>query len=81
VGHVSKFNGFLCMEVSRARVSQFASKLAEARQWMIHVAPSRKSREDQVKDSGWCTWLSLLCHFYCIRSYGYFSLLVLCLDI
>jgi hypothetical protein len=26
------------------------SRLAEARRWVVHVAPSQRSREDQVKD-------------------------------
>jgi hypothetical protein len=50
VGHTSRSSGLLCVEASRARVSQFPSKLAEARRWDVHVAPSRRSHEDQVED-------------------------------
>jgi hypothetical protein len=38
------------VDVSWARIFQFVSKLAEARQRVVHVAPSQRSREDQAKD-------------------------------
>jgi hypothetical protein len=38
------------METSQARVFQLASKLVEARQRMVHEAPSWRSREDKVED-------------------------------
>jgi hypothetical protein len=40
----------LHVEASRARVYQFDSKLPEARQRVVHVAPLRRSHEDQVDD-------------------------------
>jgi hypothetical protein len=46
MGHASISNDLLHREASRARVSQFASKLAEERQRVVHVASSRRSRED-----------------------------------
>jgi hypothetical protein len=51
-GHTSRSSGLLHVEVSQARVSQFTSKLAEARRQVMHVALSWRSREDQVED-GW----------------------------
>jgi hypothetical protein len=39
--HASRSSGLLHVEASRARVSQFASKLTEARRRVVHVAPSR----------------------------------------
>jgi hypothetical protein len=49
-----------------------ASRQAEARRWVMHMAPSRRLRWDQVEDAGRCdglcrTLLPLLCHFLCIR--------------
>jgi hypothetical protein len=38
--HASRSSGLLHVEASRDRVSQFASKLAEMRQRVVHVAPS-----------------------------------------
>jgi hypothetical protein len=52
VGHVSRSSGLLRMEASQARVSQFASKLVEARWQVVHMAPSWRSRGVQVED-GW----------------------------
>jgi hypothetical protein len=43
-------SGLLCVEEGRARVSQFASKPAEVRRRVVHVAPLRRLREDQVED-------------------------------
>jgi hypothetical protein len=40
----------LYLKASRARVSYFASKLAEEGRWVVHVASSWRSREDEVKD-------------------------------
>jgi hypothetical protein len=79
VGHASRSSSLLHVEASRARVPQFASKLVEARWWVVHVAPSRRLRGDEVED-GWIDGLHrillpLLCRFHCIRSYGHFSLL------
>jgi hypothetical protein len=48
--HASKSNGFLHVEASWARVFQFSSKLVEMRQRVVHVAPSWRSREDQIED-------------------------------
>jgi hypothetical protein len=50
VGHTSRSSGLLHVEASQTRVSKFASKLAEARWRMVHVAPLWGSREDQVED-------------------------------
>jgi hypothetical protein len=43
-----------CFALSQVRLGfpSLASRLAEARWWVIHVASSQKSREDQVED-GW----------------------------
>jgi hypothetical protein len=38
VGHTSKSSGLLHVKASRARVSQFASKLVEVRRRVVHVA-------------------------------------------
>jgi hypothetical protein len=50
VGHMLRSSGLLHREASLARVSQFASKLAEMRRRMVHVASSWRSREDEVED-------------------------------
>jgi hypothetical protein len=50
MGHASRSSSLLHVEASRARVSQFASKLMEARRWVVHVAPSQSSHGDQVED-------------------------------
>jgi hypothetical protein len=50
VGHASRSSGLLHLEASRARVSQFASKLAEERRRVVHVASSRRSHEDESED-------------------------------
>jgi hypothetical protein len=49
-GHALRFNGLLRVEASRARVSQFASKVVKTRWWVVYVAPSQRSREDQAED-------------------------------
>jgi hypothetical protein len=40
----------LYLKASQARVSQFASKLAEERRRVVHVASLQRSREDEAKD-------------------------------
>jgi hypothetical protein len=50
MGHALRSSGLLHLEVSRARVFQFASKLVEARRWVVHVAPLWRLHRDQVKD-------------------------------
>jgi hypothetical protein len=52
VGHASRSSSLLHVKATQARVFQFASKLAEARQRVVHVAPSRRSRENKIED-GW----------------------------
>jgi hypothetical protein len=50
VGHVSRSGCLLHREASRARIFQFASKLAEERRQVVNVASLWRSREDEVKD-------------------------------
>jgi hypothetical protein len=50
VWHTLRFSVLLPVELSRARIFQFMSKLTEARQWVVHVAPSQGSRKDEVED-------------------------------
>jgi hypothetical protein len=50
MGYVSRSSGLLCLEASQTRVFQFASKLAEARRRVVHVASSRRSRGDEAED-------------------------------
>jgi hypothetical protein len=50
VGDASRSSGFLRMEASRTRVSQFGSRLVEARRCVVHVAPSRRLHRVQVED-------------------------------
>jgi hypothetical protein len=50
MGHASRSSSLLHREASRVRVSQFASKLAEERQRVVHVASLWRSCEDEVKD-------------------------------
>jgi hypothetical protein len=46
VGHALRSSGLFHLEASRARVSQFASNLAEERRRVVDVASSPTSRED-----------------------------------
>jgi hypothetical protein len=73
VGHASRSSDLLQLQASWARVSQFASKLAEERWRVVYVASLQRSREDEAKD-GWInatglhqTRLPLLYHFRSIR--------------
>jgi hypothetical protein len=76
VGHTSRFSGLLCMKASRVRISQFASRLADVRQCVVHVAPSRDTIAEVASSSnrkrtGRCDGLRqillpLLCRFYFI---------------
>jgi hypothetical protein len=52
VEHASRSSVLLRVEVSWARVSQSDLKTAEARRWVVHVAPSRMLHRDQVEGSG-----------------------------
>jgi hypothetical protein len=63
VGHTLRSSGLLHHEASRARVSQFASKLAEERWQVVHVASSWRSREDEVED-GWVDVMGCIGLFY-----------------
>jgi hypothetical protein len=49
-GHMSISNGLLSMKASQVRFSQYALKLVETRRRVVHMAPSKKSRGDQVED-------------------------------
>jgi hypothetical protein len=40
----------LSLKTKSGYVSQFALKLAEARRWMVHMAPLRRSRGVQFED-------------------------------
>jgi hypothetical protein len=47
---VLRSSGLLRLEVNRARISQSGLKTGGGAVRMVHVPPSRRSREDQVKD-------------------------------
>jgi hypothetical protein len=47
VGHMLRSSNLLHCKASQARVSQFASKLAEEQRCVVHVASSHRSREDE----------------------------------
>jgi hypothetical protein len=49
MGHASRSSGLLRVEANLARVYQ-ASRLAETRWRVVHVAPSRRLRRSQVED-------------------------------
>jgi hypothetical protein len=51
------------VEASRARISQFASKLVEARRQVVHVAPSIRSCGDQIED-GWVDVMGCVGPYY-----------------
>jgi hypothetical protein len=51
-GHASRSSGLLCLQVSRARVSQSGLKSGGDTAWVVHVASSRRLRESEAKD-GW----------------------------
>jgi hypothetical protein len=63
VGHTLRSSGLLHHEASRARVSQFASKLAEERWRVVHVASSRRLCEDEAED-GWVNAMGCIGLFY-----------------
>jgi hypothetical protein len=67
VRHMSRSSGLLRAEVSRVRVSQFASKLVEARWRVVHLSLLQRSRDDQVND-GWIDVMDCvrLCYHYFI---------------
>jgi hypothetical protein len=69
VRHWLRSSGLLRVEASRSRVSQFASKLAEARRQVVHVASSWRlcRRRTGQYDGLRRTLLSLLCYFRSIR--------------
>jgi hypothetical protein len=62
VGHASRSSGFLRVEASRTRVFQFVLKLAEARRWVVHVAPSHRLCEE-VED-GWVDAMDCVGPYY-----------------
>jgi hypothetical protein len=49
-GHASRSSGLFHMGASRVSVFQFASKLAEARRWVVNVTPSRMLRQVEAED-------------------------------
>jgi hypothetical protein len=49
-GHASRYSGLLRLEASRARVSQSNLKTDGGTAWMVHVASSQRSCEDEAKD-------------------------------
>jgi hypothetical protein len=63
VRHMSRFNGLLHLKVSRARVSQFASKLAKEQRRVVHVASLWRSHEDEAED-GWVDVTGYIGLFY-----------------
>jgi hypothetical protein len=52
VRHALRPNSLLHREASQTRISQFASKLVEERQRVVHIVLSCRSCEDEAKD-GW----------------------------
>jgi hypothetical protein len=50
VGHTSISNSLLRVKASWVRVFKFSLKLVETQRRVVHVAPTRRSREEQVED-------------------------------
>jgi hypothetical protein len=48
--HALRSSGLLHREASRAKFSQFTSKLVNERRWIVHVTSSQMSRKDKVED-------------------------------
>jgi hypothetical protein len=63
VGHALRSSGLLHREASRARVSQFASKLVEDRRQVVQVASMWGSRRDEAED-GWIIMTGCIGLFY-----------------
>jgi hypothetical protein len=63
VGRKSGSSGLLRLEANQARVSPFASKLADERLWMVHTTSSRRSHEDKAED-GWVDVIGCIRLFY-----------------
>jgi hypothetical protein len=68
--HASRSSSLLRLEECRARVFQFASKLAEMWRRVVYVAPSRRSRDNQVED-GWIDAMGYVGPFYPKSSFFY----------
>jgi hypothetical protein len=49
-GHASRSTGLLHLEASWARVSQSSLKTGRCVVWIVHVASSRRSREDEAEN-------------------------------
>jgi hypothetical protein len=49
-GHTSRSSGLFHLEASWARVCQFASKLADERRQVVHMASSQRPRKDEAED-------------------------------
>jgi hypothetical protein len=63
VGHVWRSSDLFHVKASQGRVFEFASRLLEVRRWVVHVAPTQRSREDQVED-GWVDATGYVRPFY-----------------
>jgi hypothetical protein len=63
VEHALISSGLLRLEASRARVFQFGLKTSRGAAQMVHVASSRRSREDEAKDE-WVNAMSYIGLFY-----------------
>jgi hypothetical protein len=50
VGHASRSSGLLHVEANQARVFQSGLKTSGGATEVVHVAPSRRSRKNQVED-------------------------------
>jgi hypothetical protein len=63
VGRASRSSDLLYLEVSQTRVSQFASKLSEARRRVVYVTSLQRSRGDEA-ENGWVDATGCIRLFY-----------------
>jgi hypothetical protein len=81
VGHALRSSGLLRVEVCRARVFQFTSRLAETRRWVMHVTPSWRLRRVQIED-GCVDAIGCVGPCYtCFAIFIVLSILVFCLGL
>jgi hypothetical protein len=62
-GHASRSSDLLCLEMSRARVSQSSLKTGKGVEWMVHVASSWRSHRVEAED-GWIDATGCIRLFY-----------------
>jgi hypothetical protein len=79
VGHISRYSGLVRVEASQDMIFQSDLKTSRDTAQMMHVASSWRLHRDQIEDGHADTMVTsepaiLICCFFYIRPYEYFSL-------